>query len=180
VTSTDQQPTAEIGLIWAQARGGVIGRDGTMPWHLPEDLAHFRDLTRGCRVVMGRATWQALPERFRPLPDRHNVVLTRQQGLVLPGAEVTGSLSEALGGLGDAAAGGSTVWVIGGGQVYAATMHYAHRLCVTEIDDEVDGDTYAPAIDGEWLLVSRDSDAGWQLSRTGLRYRFREYRRAHR
>ena len=82
-----------VALIWAQDERGVIGRDGALPWHLPEDLAHFRALTRGATVLMGRATWESLPERFRPLPGRRNVVLSRQAGYVASGAEVRGSLA---------------------------------------------------------------------------------------
>jgi dihydrofolate reductase len=81
-----------VGLIWAQSTSGVIGRDGTIPWHLPEDLARFKTLTMGHTVVMGRRTWDSLPARFRPLPGRRNVVLTRNRGFDAPGAEVVGSI----------------------------------------------------------------------------------------
>jgi dihydrofolate reductase len=103
-----------LALIWAQARGRVIGRDGLMPWHLPEDLAHFRGLTRGATVLMGRSTWESLPRGFRPLPGRRNLVLTRRRDYLATGAETYGSLQEAL------PAADGPVWVIGGEQVYAA------------------------------------------------------------
>ena len=90
-----------IGLIWAQAANGVIGRGGALPWHLPEDLAHFRDTTRGSTVVMGRRTWDSLPDRFRPLPGRRNVVLTRHDTWTADGAEVVHDLAESRGGAGD-------------------------------------------------------------------------------
>ncbi len=77
-----------LGLVWAQSTSGVIGRDGGIPWHVPEDMAHFKQLTAGCTVVMGRRTWESLPARFRPLPGRRNVVLTRQSGYRAEGAEV--------------------------------------------------------------------------------------------
>ena len=76
-----------IGLIWAQARGGVIGKDGAMPWHLPEDLAHFKRTTLGCPVIMGRKTWDSLPPKFRPLPGRRNIVVTRNTQWQADGAE---------------------------------------------------------------------------------------------
>ncbi|MGN6300361.1 MAG: dihydrofolate reductase [Angustibacter sp.] len=167
-----------VALVWAQARDGVIGRDGALPWHLPEDMAHFRALTRGATVVMGRATWESLPERFRPLPGRRNVVLSRRPDFHAEGADVRTDLRAALA---DAAEGDDgtdgTVWVIGGAQVYAAALSDADRLVVTEIDETVDGDAHAPAIDDSWALTSQDPAQGWHTSASGLRYRFREYRR---
>jgi dihydrofolate reductase len=145
-----------------------------MPWHLPEDLKHFRSVTSGAVVVMGRRTWLSLPPRFRPLPGRRNVVLSRQPGFEAPGAEVQRSLEDALA-LG---ADGCRVWVIGGGQVYTAALPLADRLAVTEIDTHVDGDTMAPRIDGTWQLATCDPAQGWHESVTGLRYRFVDYVRS--
>jgi dihydrofolate reductase len=178
-----------IGLVWAQARDGagraVIGAGGTMPWHLPEDLAHFRRLTSGHPVVMGRRTWDSLPPRFRPLPGRTNVVVTRQEGWA-PGApapdggrragedgspvRVAASVEEALELAGEAArgSGSGAVWVIGGAQLYAATITFADRCVVTEIDTVVDGDTFAPRVPGGWASTTGE----WQVSTTGLRFRF--------
>ncbi|GAA1787892.1 dihydrofolate reductase [Leucobacter iarius] len=85
-----------LGMIWAEARGGAIGRDGDMPWHLPEDLAHFKRTTLGDPVIMGRRTWESLPERFRPLPGRANIVVTRDPGFVAEGARVAASVESAL------------------------------------------------------------------------------------
>ncbi|GAB6897432.1 dihydrofolate reductase [Kineosporia succinea] len=155
-----------VRMIWAQARGGVIGRDGDIPWHVPEDQANFRRLTKGSAVVMGRATWDSLPERFRPLPDRLNLVLTRDPMWDAPGACVVHSPQEALGRAQD-------VWVIGGGAVYAEYLPLAVELVVTEIDLDVEGDTHAPAIGAGWEGEPGD----WLESRTGTRYRFTTYRR---
>ena len=130
-----------IGLVWAQTPAGVIGDAGTIPWHVPEDLAHFREVTSGATVVMGRATWQSLPERFRPLPGRRNVVLSRDAAFEAPGATVRDDLDAAL-------AAAPDVWVIGGGAVYAATIGRADRLEVTVVDLEVPGDTTAPVVGG--------------------------------
>ncbi|GIG38489.1 dihydrofolate reductase [Cellulomonas phragmiteti] len=159
-----------IGLVWAQTPDGVIGDAGTIPWHVPEDLAHFRELTTGGTVVMGRATWQSLPERFRPLPGRRNVVLSRDPGFRAPGAEVVHGLDEAL-------AADHDVWVIGGGAVYAATIDHAERVEVTVVDLDVPGDTRAPAIGAGWRLASGGEGAPWRVSRTGTRYRFDSWRR---
>jgi dihydrofolate reductase len=165
-----------IGLIWAQARGGVIGKDGQMPWHLPEDLAHFKAITTGSTVIMGRRTWDSLPPRFRPLADRRNIVVTRQDGWQADGAEVVHSVAEAL----QTATAGANgfIWVIGGGQIYHEVIGAAARLEVTEIDAEVEGDVTAPAVDDSWTAVATDPSTDWLVSRTGLRYRFLSYKRA--
>ena len=162
-----------LGLVWAQARGGVIGRDGALPWHLPEDLARFRRLTTGSPVLMGRATWDSLPEQFRPLPGRENLVLTRTPGWSAPGATVVTGLADA-----DRALAGRDAWVIGGAQVYAAFIGRADRLEVTEVDLDVAGDVYAPDVDAAvWEPVATDPADGWHTSSTGLRYRFVSRRR---
>jgi len=158
-------------LIWAQASNGVIGADGTMPWHVPEDLAHFKELTMGSAVIMGRRTWDSFPERFRPLPGRRNIVLTRDPSWSADGAEVVHSLHDAL-------ALDPSPWIIGGAQLFAATLERAARLELTEIDGAFDGDTYAPAIDPSvWMLTPLTDAAPWLTSRTGLRYRFLTYAR---
>lgn len=172
-----------LGLIWAQARDAagrpVIGAGGTMPWHLPEDLAHFRRVTSGHPVVMGRRTWDSLPPRFRPLPGRLNVVVTRQESWVPDGGRpagdggapvrVAGSVDAALAVARTAAwtSGSDEVWVMGGAQLYAATVAEADRCVVTEIDTVVDGDTFAPEVPAGWSVHAGD----WATSSTGLRYR---------
>jgi dihydrofolate reductase len=161
-----------IALIWAQASGGVIGNAGTMPWRLPEDSAHFTRLTLGGAVVMGRRTWDSLPERFRPLPDRTNIVVTRQPGWSADGALTAASIDDAL-----ELAGDNAVWIIGGAQIYERAIERSDRLEVTEIRTEVDGDTFAPQIDATWNQVARDPVAGWHTSRTGLEYCFIRYER---
>ena len=93
-----------VGLIWAEARGGVIGAEGGMPWHVPEDLAHFKAVTLGAPVIMGRKTWDSLPERFRPLSGRENVVITRQQDWTADGARRAATVSEAVRGREEVAA----------------------------------------------------------------------------
>ncbi|GGD80356.1 dihydrofolate reductase [Microbacterium murale] len=155
-----------VGLIWAEADGGVIGASGGMPWHVPEDLAHFKETTLSAPVVMGRKTWDSLPERFRPLPDRENVVITRQQDWAADGARRAADLAEAVRGL-------DKVWIIGGAEIFAQVIGHADRLEVTEIDLQVDGDAYAPSKEG-WRLVD---EGEWQTSRTGIRFRFLGYER---
>ncbi len=159
-----------VELVWAQDRVGAIGRAGTIPWRVPEDMARFKALTGAGAVIMGRRTWESLPTSFRPLPGRRNVVITRNPAFDAPGAEVVTSLDAALGLVGGVAA------VIGGGEIYAAAMTRATGLRVTEIDVHVEGaDAFAPAID---LDVWEVADSGeWLYSRTGTLYRFIDYRR---
>ena len=164
-----------IGLVWAEAANGVIGRDGALPWHLPEDLAHFRELTRGHTVLMGRRTWDSLPPRFRPLPGRRNLVLTRDQAWTAEGAEAVHRLDDALAAYPD-------VWVIGGAEVYRAALPHADRLAITQLREEFTGDAYAPRPGAGWradaaFADSSDSAENWQKSGTGLHYRFRLLRR---
>lgn len=155
-----------VGLVWAEAAGGVIGASGGMPWHVPEDLAHFKEITLTAPVVMGRKTWDSLPERFRPLPDRENVVITRQQDWAAQGARRAADVADAVRGL-------EKVWIIGGAEIFAQVIAHADRLEVTELDLEVDGDAYAPSKEG-WRLVD---EGEWQTSRTGVRFRFLGYER---
>ncbi|MFI1912125.1 dihydrofolate reductase [Nocardia sp. NPDC020380] len=157
-----------VGLVWAQTPDGIIGRDNTIPWRVPEDMAHFKDVTWGYPVIMGRRTWDSLPPRFRPLEGRRNIVVTRQADWSADGAERAGSLEEALRLSGD-----GTVWVAGGGEIYKAAMAFATELMVTEVDAEVDGDCHAPAIGPEWQA---DEDP-WRESAKGIRYRFLRYTR---
>ena len=156
-----------VGLIWAQSTSGVIGRDGAIPWHLPEDLARFKTLTMGHTVVMGRRTWDSLPARFRPLPGRRNVVLTRNRGFDAPGAEVVGSIDDAI---------DDQTWVIGGSEIYHLALPAATRCEVTEVEIHLrleDDDALAPVLDESWIGTSGD----WHDSTSGLRYRFHSFQR---
>jgi dihydrofolate reductase len=173
--STD---SSEIGLIWAQTQeGGVIGRDGTMPWHVPEDMKHFASTTTGHPVVMGRRTWDSIPGRFRPFAGRTNIVVTRQPGWEAEGAVVVHSLDEALE-TARRSEGGERVWVIGGGEIFAEAMPQADVAVVTILDLDVDGDTFAPQLGSEWRLASvQPDDGGWLTSRTEVPYRIVEFRR---
>jgi dihydrofolate reductase len=170
-TELDRPPIGPrtVAMIWAQARNGVIGAFGGLPWHLPEDLKLFRALTTGSTVVMGRRTWDSLPERFRPLPGRTNVVLTSDPGWSAEGARRAASVADVL------AAADGPLWVIGGGAVYAAFLPYADRLVITDVDVLVEGDTWAPALGNGWQQVSRTPDDGWSVSSSGLRYAVAEY-----
>lgn len=156
-------------LIAAVARNGVIGRDNRLPWHLPADLKHFKALTTGHAVIMGRKTWESLPEKFRPLPGRQNIVVTRNAGYAAAGTNVVTSLADAV-----AAAGGSEAFVIGGAELYVAALPLADRLQLTEIDADYEGDTWFPPRDPrQWRETTRDV----QRDEAGLGYAFVSYER---
>jgi dihydrofolate reductase len=157
----------QLGLILARSRNGVIGKAGGLPWHLPEDMAHFKQVTMGCPVIMGRKTWDSLPQRFRPLPGRTNIVVTRQRDWLAPGATRAASLPEAIA----LCAGESQAWVIGGAEIYAHALPLAHTAEVTEIEAEFEGDAYAPRFGPEWREIARRRER----SSTGLEYSFVTY-----
>jgi dihydrofolate reductase len=157
-------------MVWARSRDGVIGADGALPWHLPEDLRLFRALTLGSTVVMGRRTWESLPSRFRPLPGRRNVVLSSTLGPAEAGVAVARSVPDVL-------AMGEDLWVIGGGAVYTAFLPHAAEVVVTEVDVRPAGDTRAPELGPEWLPGGRFPATGWAESAGGLRFRVMLWRR---
>lgn len=147
----------EIVLVAAVAENGVIGAGGGMPWHLPGDLAHFKEITWGHVLVMGRRTFEAIG---RPLPGRRTVVVTRTPGWSAPGVEVAGSLDEAI-----TLAGDGPVMVVGGGEIYAQAMPRADRLEISHVLREVSGDTVFPPIDpGRWRQVSRTPKEGFEAA----------------
>jgi dihydrofolate reductase len=158
-----------IALIWAQAEGGVIGQAGAIPWRLPEDQAHFKDLTTGATVLMGRLTWESLPASVRPLPGRRNLVITSDQGWSADGACRVDSVMTAV------TLAPDDLWVIGGAAVYDAALPFADRAEVTFVDLACDGDVFAPELDAGWQVTC---DGQWQTSRTGLRFKCTTYRRA--
>lgn len=131
------------------ARNRVIGRDGALPWHLPEDLRRFKQLTMGHHIVMGRKTWESLG---RLLPGRHHVIVSRSPGYAVPGAKVAGSIAAAFTACGD----DSEIFVIGGGEIYALALPDADRILLTEIEQDFEGDAFFPALrPGEWKESER-------------------------
>jgi dihydrofolate reductase len=161
--------SGELVLIAAVAKNGVIGKNNALPWHLPEDMKHFKALTTGHAVIMGRKTWESLPERFRPLPGRLNIVLTRNSSYQADGATVVNSLDEAV-----KVGAGKTAFIIGGAELYAHALSQAQRLELTEIDAAFEGDAYFPAFDrSQWREVKRESGR----TEAGLGYAFVTYER---
>jgi len=159
----------KLHLIFARAANGVIGKDNALPWYLPEDMAHFKRTTMGCPVIMGRKTWDSLPPRFRPLPGRLNVVVTRQANWQAPGALCAHSVPEAMA----LCPADSDAWVIGGAEIYAQALPLASTAVVTEIDASFEGDAFAPQFGPEWIETARER----QVSSNGLRFSFASYRK---
>ena len=159
-----------LALIVAVAQNGIIGCTnedgrGALPWHLPEDLKHFKEMTSGHPIIMGRKTWESLG---RPLPNRRNIVITRQGNYNATGAEVFGGLPAALAAVGDA-----TAFVIGGAELYRQSLPLAATLIITEVGIDAAGDTVFPEIDAGWCETTRES----HTSASGLPYAFVTYQR---
>jgi dihydrofolate reductase len=161
----------KIALLYARSRNGVIGRAGTLPWHLPEDLAHFKRTTLGAPVLMGRRTWDSLPPRFRPLPGRRNIVITRDAQWHADGAERAPNLDAALA----LAKGADTAWVTGGAEIFRLALPRAHLAVVTEIEADFEGDTHAPELGTGWQEVARER----HVSAKGLPFSFVTYHNTH-
>jgi dihydrofolate reductase len=158
-----------IAIVVAHSDNGCIGRDGDLPWRLPSDLKRFRELTVGSAVVMGRKTYESLPPRFRPLPERRNLVLSTDPSYRAEGAEVFGALDAAL----DAS--GERCFVIGGGETYRQALPLATRVYATRVEGAVDGDAFFPALpEDEWRLVERDGP----YEENDHRFAFETYDRA--
>ena len=157
----------KLHLIFARARNGTIGKDNQMPWHLPEDLAHFKRVTLGQPVIMGRKTWGSLPARFRPLPGRLNIVITRQTDWQAEGALRAGSIEEAIHLCGDA----PDAWIMGGAEIYRQAEPLASTAVVTEIDADFEGDAFAPVLGDTWQEIQRESHVGVD----GLNFSFVTY-----
>jgi dihydrofolate reductase len=149
-------------LIYARSRNNVIGKNGDLPWHLPEDLAHFKRTTLGQAVVMGRITWESIPKKFRPLPGRKNMVVSRKADYPATGASVVNSLQDALA----LFPADEVVWLIGGAQLYAQALPLATQVVVTEIDADFEGDAFAPILGSEWHETERSQ----HMSAQGLAY----------
>ena len=146
----------KLKLIFARAANGVIGMDNQMPWHLPEDLAHFKRTTLGCPVLMGRKTWESIPAKFRPLPRRANLVITRQPNWQAEGAHVVHSLEEGLTLALAHCPEGKDLWVMGGAEIYAQAAPIAEEAVVTEIDADYEGDAY-------FFSTPKGKNHFWQL-----------------
>ena len=163
-------PSVELSIIAAVARNRVIGFQGAMPWHLPEDLKRFKRITMGSPVIMGRKTFESILAALgKPLPGRRNIVITRSGTFNSPGAEFASTLEAAI-----SLTKSPTAFVIGGAEIYRLALPVAESLHLTEIDREYPGDTWFPEIDpAEWEAVERED----REDESGLRFSFVTYRR---
>lgn len=169
MTSASTKP-AVLSLIAAVARNGAIGKDNDLLWQESADQKHFRQATMGCPVIMGRRTWDSLPARFRPLPGRRNIVVTRNTQWQADGAEVAHTLDQALNLLGDT----PKAFVMGGGELYALALPQADELVLTEVEADFEADTFFPAWSrDDFAEVQRES----HHSANGVAFHFVTYRR---
>lgn len=157
----------KLGLIYAKSINDVIGLKGQLPWNLFEDIHHFKELTYGHTVIMGRNTWNSIPEKFRPLKNRKNIVISRRNDLELEGATITNSLYEAI----DLSSKDDLVWIIGGTQIFLQALPLASFIEVTEINKIYEGDTFMPKPDSRWKEVKREP----HISDSGLEFSFVRY-----
>lgn len=207
MTSSATKPiTPRLGAIWAQTFDGIIGRDGKMPWHVPEDLQHFKEVTAGKPVIMGRRTWESLPNAYKPLPGRVNIVVSSSVVYGIEqwdGATWVPTLDAALGEayrVQEVTSGGgddqADAWIIGGGTLYTEALarrklpYYGRvhvieqtMLATADLWRDIPGDTKAPTLDG-WTITNEQlpskSESGWILTGNNERhpviYAFYAYR----
>ena len=163
--------TTGINIIVATTTNLVIGKDNDIPWYLPTDLKYFKRITDGHTVIMGRKCWESIPEKYRPLPNRHNIVLTRNKDYVADGADIHDSLLSALRYCeGDK----NDIFIIGGAQIYKEAFGWADKLYLTQIYDNVDGDIKLEGLEpSDWKLVT----TGDMLEENDYKFRFEYYER---
>ena len=164
---------SRINIIVATSKNLVIGKDNDLPWRLPTDLKHFKKITEGHWVVMGRKCWLSIPEKFRPLPNRENIVVSRDKEFNAIGASQINDLETLLVSFKNTSK-NKDVFIIGGAQIYKQSFDYADTLYLTEIDDEVDGDTFLEGFNkDEWVLESVSD----YIEENGFKFRFNKYQK---
>ena len=139
-----------VSIIVAKSKNNVIGSNGSIPWSVPKDLKYFKELTEGNTVIMGRKTYESLPENKKPLPNRINIVITRDSNFKANGCIVVGSLEEAL----LKADNKNDTFIIGGGEIYKQALNFVDKIYITEINEEFVGDTYFPKLSDKWDLIT--------------------------
>jgi dihydrofolate reductase len=162
-----------INIIVATSTNLVIGKDNDLPWRLPTDMKYFKDTTNGYTVVMGRKCWESIPVKFRPLPNRRNIVMTSDKNYVAEGAIVSDDLEQILT---SHEASHEQVFIIGGAELYKEAFKYAHRLFLTQIYSEIDGDIFLEGLNSEdWCLIE-----GSEIhEENDLKFRFELYEKKH-
>ena len=148
-----------INIIVATSENNVIGRGNDIPWYIPEDLEHFKKLTTGNTVIMGRKTYESLPKEYRPLPNRVNIVITRDKNYQAKGCLVVNNLEDAF----RKADNNREIFIIGGGQIYREGLKFADRIYLTKIHKNISGDTYFPKLNKFWKLVDEEEKSGFSF-----------------
>ncbi len=148
-----------INIIVATSENNVIGRGNDIPWYIPKDLEHFKKLTTGNTVIMGRKTYESLPKEYRPLPNRFNIVITRDKSYQAKGCLVVNNLEEAL----RKSDNNREIFIIGGGQIYREGLKFAERIYLTKIHKNIEGDTYFPKLNKFWKLVDEEEKSGFSF-----------------
>lgn len=148
-----------INIIVATSENNVIGKGNDIPWYIPKDLEHFKKLTTGNTVIMGRKTYESLPKEYRPLPNRINIVITRDKSYQAKGCLVVNSLEDAL----RKADNDKEIFIIGGGQIYREGLKFAERIYLTKIHKNISGDTYFPKLNKFWKLVDEEEKSGFSF-----------------
>lgn len=170
-------------MVWAQSLDGIIGLDGGMPWEVPEDLQHFKQVTMGEVLVMGRRTWSSFPNSVRPLPGRTSIVVSKtfsedpsDPNLDHEDVHIVEDLDKGLE-LAAQLKTSQTIWVAGGGTLYDQAIDIATVVERSLFNLNIDGDTYAPELDGSWTLAEQDPANGWHTSKSSVEYRFERWER---
>jgi len=143
-----------ISLIAAMSKNRVIGKNNDLPWRLPDDMKYFQNTTNGHVVIMGRKNFDSLPAKFKPLPNRTNIILTRNKEFEADGCEIFTDLSEAVRFANNCKE--EELFIIGGGEIYNQSLHLADRIYLTRINQEIEGDTYFPELAPEWKVVKKN------------------------
>ena len=148
-----------INIIVATSENNVIGKDNTIPWHIPQDLENFKKLTIGNTVVMGRKTYESLPKEYKPLPNRVNIIISRNKKYIAKGCLVVNSLEDAL----RKADNDKEIFIIGGGQIYREGLKFTERIYLTKIHNNIEGDIYFPKLNKFWELVDEEEKSGFSF-----------------
>ena len=148
-----------ISLIVAKSENNVIGNKGRIPWHIPNDLKRFKELTTNNIVIMGRKTFESLPEKYRPLPNRINIILSKDKSYKPKCCMVFDNIKKAL----KKAGNDKEIFIIGGGEIYKEGLKYANKVYITEVDGDFEGDTYFPKLNKFWKLIDEDKKEGFSF-----------------
>lgn len=146
-----------VSIIVAKSENGVIGRDGKLPWYIPEDLKRFKKLTTGKTVIMGRKTYESLPKESKPLPDRINIVISKNKNFSAKDCIVVDSLEKAI----KKSDNNKEIFIIGGGEIYKESLKYSDKIYVTEVEGNFEGDTFFPTLDSKWKEVNKEEKGGY-------------------